>query len=73
MEEVSRGRPSMKLWIPLALAVVIVFAYLFLYSMSSTDAQGASSIGLVNTVGVFAVLIGVIAAGFLLRRASPHQ
>ncbi len=63
----------MKVWIPLALGTVVVVAYVFLYVLSSSDAEGASSVGLVNSIGLLAVFVGLIAAGLLLRRATPHQ
>ena len=61
----------MKVWIPVAVVAVIILAYAFFYAMSSTEAQGATSLGLANSVGLVAVLVGVVAAGLLLRRASP--
>jgi len=63
----------MKLWIPVALGGVIVLAYVFFYALSSAEAQGATSIGLANSIGLVAVFIGLIAAGLLLRRATPPQ
>ena len=63
----------MKRWIPISVVAVIVLAYVFLYAMSTTETEGATSLGLANSVGLFAVLVGVIAAGLLLRRASPPQ
>jgi len=61
----------MKLWIPVAVAAVLILAYVFFYAMSSTEAQGATSLGVANFVGLVAVVVGVVAAGLLLRRASP--
>ncbi len=63
----------MKLWVPVALGGLIVFAYAFFYVLSSVETQGATSIGLANSVGLVAVFIGLIAAGLLFRRATPHQ
>ncbi len=63
----------MKLWVPVALGGLIVFAYAFFYVLSSVDTQGATSIELANSVGLVAVFIGLIAAGLLFRRATPHQ
>lgn len=63
----------MKLWIPVSVLAVLVLAYAFFYAMSSTETEGATSLGLANSVGLIAVLIGVVAAGLLLRRASPPQ
>lgn len=55
----------MKLWIPIATAVLVVAAYSFVYEQSSV------SLGLVNAVGLVVVLVGLIAAGFILRRGAP--
>jgi hypothetical protein len=63
----------MKVWIPVALGGAIFLAYAFFYTLSSADASGAGSIGLVNSVGLVAVFLGLIVAGLLLRRATPHQ
>jgi hypothetical protein len=72
MEETARG-PSMKLWIPVALGSVIVLTYAIFYVLSSAEVQGATSFGLANSIGLVAVFIGLIAAGLLLRRATPPQ
>ena len=63
----------MKLWIPIALAAVIIIAYTFFYTLSVTEPQGASSFDLTNSVGLIVVLVGVIAAGFMIRRANPSR
>jgi hypothetical protein len=63
----------MKLWVPAAVGVILILAYVFLYAMSSTETQGATSLGLANSVGLVAVIVGVVAAGLLLRRAAPPQ
>jgi len=62
-----------KLWIPIALAAVIIIAYTFFYTLSVTEPQGASSFDLTNSVGLIVVLVGVIAAGFVIRRANPSR
>ncbi|QQG49246.1 MAG: hypothetical protein HY247_02750 [archaeon] len=61
----------MKVWIPVALGAVITFAYVFFYFLSTVG--GATSFGLVNSVGLAAVFIGLVAAGLLLRRATPPK
>jgi hypothetical protein len=61
----------MRLWVPLAVVALIAFAYAFFYFLNSTEAKGASSFGLANTVGLLAVFLGLIAAGIILRRAKP--
>jgi hypothetical protein len=63
----------MKLWIPVSVAAILVLAYVFFYAMSSAESQGATSLGLANSVGLVAVVVGVVAAGLLLRRAAPPQ
>ena len=63
----------MKLWIPVALGGVIVLAYASFYALTSAEAQGATSIGIANSIGLVAVLIGLIAAGLLLRRSAPQR
>jgi hypothetical protein len=63
----------MKLWIPVVLACLIVLALVFLYVLSATEAQGDTSFAFANSVGLAVVLVGVIAAGIVLRRARPPQ
>ncbi len=61
----------MRVWVPIAFAAVTLLAYSLFYLMGSLEAQGASSFGMANTVGLIVVFVGAIAAGILLRRASP--
>jgi hypothetical protein len=61
----------MRLWIPVAFAIVILFAYAFFYSLEALEQQGASSFSVVNTVGLIAVVIGIVAAFAVLRRTRP--
>ncbi len=63
----------MKLWVPIALGGVIAFAYALFYVLSTFGAPGAGPFGLANSVGLAAVLLGIVAAGFILRRATPPQ
>jgi hypothetical protein len=63
----------MKLWIPIAVGSLILLAYAFFYALNATESQGAASFYLANSVGLVVVIIGVIAAGFVLRRASPPK
>ncbi|MDE1852966.1 MAG: hypothetical protein KGI38_04360 [Thaumarchaeota archaeon] len=67
------SRRKMKLWIPVALGSLIVVAYAFFYTLSAAESQGATSLGLANSAGLVGVFIALIAAGFILRRATPHQ
>lgn len=63
----------MKLWVPVAIGGLIILAYAFFYALSATEPQGATSFSLANSVGLVVVLVGVIAAGFVIRRASPPK
>lgn len=63
----------MKLWVPVAVGALIVVAYTFFYTLSVTESQGATSFNLTNSVGLVVVLVGVIAAGFVIRRANPPR
>ena len=67
------GRQAMKLWVPIAVGALIVVAYTFFYTLSVTESQGATSFNLTNSVGLVVVLVGVIAAGFVIRRANPPR
>ena len=69
----ERGCPFMRIWVPLALGGLIGFAYTFFYVLSAAGGGGASSFGLANSVGLAAVFVGLVAAGFLLRRATPPR
>ena len=60
----------MKYWILVAVAGMLVATYVFLYIVGSTETSGWS-VGLANSVGLIAVVIGLLAAGILLRRATP--
>jgi hypothetical protein len=69
-----KGLPNaLNLWIPAAVGGLIVIAYAFFYTLSAAESQGSTSIGLANSVGLVGVLVALIAAGFILRRATPHQ
>jgi hypothetical protein len=63
----------MKLWIPIAVGALVVLTYAFFYALSVTEPQGGTSFDLTNSVGLVVVLVGVIAAGFVIRRANPSK
>jgi hypothetical protein len=63
----------MKLWVPLVLGSVIVVGYAFFYFLSTVGTEEAESFGLVNSVGLAVVLVGIVAAGVILRRATPPE
>jgi uncharacterized membrane protein len=73
MEWLTGSGNPMKLWIPIVLGCLVVLAFVFLYVLNATGPQGDTSFEIVNSVGLAAVLVGVIAAGFVLRRARPPQ
>ena len=52
---------------------MIVAAYALFYALSTVESQGATSIGIANSIGLVGVLVALIGAGFILRRATPHQ
>lgn len=62
----------MRLWPILALVAIVLSAYAFFYVLGSLSGQGSTPFGLVNTVGLLAVIIGVAAAFVILRRAKPQ-
>ena len=51
----------------------MVLAYALFYALNALGSQGASSVDLANSVGLVAVLVGLIAAGFIMKRASPQR
>jgi len=61
---------DLRLWIPLAFVSIVAVAYAFFYLLTSLEGQGAAPFGLVNTVGLVVVVVGVVAAGLILRRAA---
>ena len=61
---------TVRLWIPVSLAVLAVLAYLFFYFLSATESQGASSFYLANVVGLFVVVAGVAVAALVVSRSS---
>jgi hypothetical protein len=63
----------MKPWIPIAAGGLILVAYLAIYEIGISETQGASSLGFANSLGLLAVFVGLIAAGFIMRRATPHR
>ncbi len=63
----------MRLWVPVAVGGVIFLAYAFFYTLSTTETEGTTSIGIANSIGLVAVLLGLLAAGLLLRRAAPQR
>lgn len=63
----------MKLWVPVAVGGLIVFSYAIIYEIGLAETQGASSLGIANSIGLAAVFVGLIAAGFIMRRATPHR
>jgi hypothetical protein len=60
----------MRLWIIAALGILIAAAYVLFYVTSSLESQGANLFGLVNTIGLITVVLGIVAAGAVLRRST---
>ncbi len=63
----------MRPWIAAAFLGVVLAAYALFYLISSDESHGVSSFGVVNMVGLVAVVVGIVAAGAILRRASPPR
>ena len=63
----------MKLWAPLAVIGVVAAAYALFYVLSISQGAGGSSFGLVNSLGLVTVVIGLVAAMLIIKRAKPHQ
>jgi hypothetical protein len=62
-----------KLWIPVVLVGLAILGYAFFYVLGATEDQGTASFYLTNVIGLVVFVIGVIAAGFVIRRATPHS
>ena len=60
----------MKLRVIAAFALVVVLAYVLFFALDSMGSQGSSAFGLVNVVGLTTVVVGVLAAGIIMRRAA---
>jgi len=63
----------MKLWIPIVLVGLAVLAIAFYYALGAAESQGATSFDLANSVGLVVVVIGVIAAGIVVRRGRRPE
>jgi hypothetical protein len=61
----------MRLWVPITLGCVIIAAYVYFYQLTVLETQGAASIGMANLAGLLLVFLGIVAAGLILRRATP--
>ncbi len=61
----------MKAWVPVATVALVAVAYAFFYELSAVENEGSLSLGLANVAGLAAVLVGLVAAGFILRRGGP--
>lgn len=59
-----------KYWAAAALGSMVFVAYGLFYLIDTTEAQGATSFGIANTVGLVAVFVGLVAFGLLMRRFS---
>ena len=63
----------MKLWIPIVLVGLAVLGIAFYYALGAAESQGATSFDLTNSVGLIVVVVGVIAAGFVVRRGRRPE
>jgi hypothetical protein len=63
----------MRFWVPAAVGGLIIVAYAYLYTITITESQGATALGVANTVGLLGVFVALVAVGFILRRATPKQ
>ena len=63
----------MKLWLPVAVIVLVILVLSFFYTLSVVEPQGATSFDLTNSVGLMVVVVGVIVAAFVIRRGSPPK
>ena len=63
----------MKLWLPVAVIVLVILVLSFFYTLSAVEPQGATSFDLTNSVGLMVVVVGVIVAAFVIRRGSPPK
>jgi len=63
----------MKLWVLAAFGAIVMIAYALFYYLSSAGNSGGNSVGLVNSVGLASVVVGVLVAGLIMRRATPHS
>ena len=53
--------------------VLAVLGYLFFYLLGATETQGDTSFYLANVVGLVVVIIGVVAAGLVIRRSGGRE
>jgi len=53
-------------------AVILLSICIFLYYLNTASKGNGNSLGVVNSLGLSAVVIGIIAAGLVLRRATPR-
>ncbi len=63
----------MRIWVPIAVLLMLLGAYVVFYMIDSSESQGPTTFSLVNTIGLGTVILGVIAAGFILRRSAPRE
>ena len=61
----------MKAWVVISVAGLLAAVYALFYLITATESEGASSLGLANSVGLLSVVIGLFAAFLIFRRATP--
>lgn len=58
------------MWVIPAFGGIVILAYLLFYVLDSIGTQGSNAFGVVNTVGLITVAVGLVVAGIVMRRTS---
>ncbi len=67
----GRDRPPMKFWQAGVLVALVIVGYFVFGALSSS--KGLLSLGVANVAGLGVVILGVVAAGLMFRRATPQR
>jgi hypothetical protein len=71
--EMGPGAAPLKLWVPAALLVVVAVALAYFYFLALGNAGKGSGLGLANVIGLAGVVVGLVAAGVVMRRFRLPQ
>jgi uncharacterized membrane protein (DUF373 family) len=63
----------LRLWIPVAFIIFVLVALEFYNLLGAYQKQGGLTLEVVNELGLVVVVLGVVAAGIILMRASPPE
>jgi hypothetical protein len=63
----------LRLWIPVAFIIFVLVALVLYNLLGAYQKQGGLTLEVVNELGLVVVVLGVVAAGIILRRASPPE